>query len=284
MPLTFNKVSPLLVLAALVLACGPGKTDTDTNHTASLTHSTGDPPDSTSTTAPTTGDTTTTTGDASTGPASTGDPAACAPGPLDGDLECAPQGDTYAFFSVSFLNFADKFDEECEVGPSTDDGTAQEFDLTCPSSQVGISLHTEAPHVPLDLVMGAKVRLQYEYGMDGERPTATFALFDDQGVPLAAGVDTPFLPLTLGPLEFTLVSSSCDGTGGECAVIQRAGVQVSLAGATAVAFDRNTATLAATPTFELLVGSATRTTCTDPECGFNYSPSTTTALLVRAPG
>lgn len=269
MSLTPRSLLPL----ALVLACGPEKSESDSINTTSITDPTEGPPETTSsgtTEQPTTGD----------GTASTGEPV-CAPGTIPGPLACKPPGETYAYFQFAFNTFAETYDAQCDVAAVTDDGTIQTLDLTCPDGQVSLDLGTSAPRALVAVDMGAKVRLHYEWAEDGERFAEIFILLDDADLPLAAGVNTPYLPAKLDPLTIEILDSDCDGEGGECAVTQRTGVQVTFGDASVTVFDGNFATLPSTPKLTLLVSDSTRTVCIGPDCGFSYSPSVTRALLVR---
>lgn len=259
--------------AALVCACGPDKSDSMTEATSTA---------STTSPASTTVDASTT--DVTTNP--TGEPS-CSPGPVDGDLDCVPPGDTRTSWQFLFDGAGtDAFDAQCTVSAVSDDGSAQLFGFLCPDGPATLELTTTDPHVPLDLVMGATVRLRYTPDFDGEVVTQSFTLLDDTEALLAAGLERWVkFPIALDALDIALRSTDCDGSGDEfdCFVIQRAGVEVTRGDQSAIVFGGNTGTLG---DLQFLVNDSTREVCfgIDPECGYNYSPFSTSALFLRAPG
>lgn len=254
----------LLSLVCLAFACGPAKSDSAT--------------DAATSDGPTTG-----TAD----PGGTTGAAACVPGPQVGDLECVPRGASLSSWDFFVLEgvLQDSYAAQCDVAAVTDDGEEQTIALTCGADEPTLRLWTVAPHVPLALDVGAAVTIDFVTVPDGEVQRASFTLLDEADALLAAGVDLAVLPAALGPLTVDLRSTDCEGDlFNECIVVQRAGVEVTLGDASVVVFDGNVGAL---PGFEVLVGASTREVCFDegaPVCGFNYSPTSTEALILASPG
>lgn len=276
-----------LALPLLALACGPDKSDTLTDSTTDSTDpstvgSTTDQPTSTGSTT----DPSTSTGSTTDQPTTdTGDPV-CAPGPVDGDLDCTPSGGTVAAWHFVVDGFGvDAFDELCTIDDVTDDGSTQTLALTCGDSPATLTLTTSTPHVALDLGADDVVKLEFATEIDGEVIAANFVLRDETDALLAAGLNRwVTIPLTLGPLNIALRSTDCDGHLDEfgCFVIQRTAVEVTVDGQSATVLGGNAG---AVGDLQVLIGHSTSTVCLfEDECGFNYSPFSTGALFLRAGG
>jgi hypothetical protein len=255
---------------AAALACVPAKTDSTDSATDA-----DDTTDSTSL-SPTTG-------------GSTGD--ACTPGPIAGEHTCKPAGLANAQWAFTGLEaFTDTFDETCTLIAVEDDGfISQMLALDCPSRQLELGLGTSTPHVPLAVTPGVSLQVQFKSIPNGEvEYSGHFTLSDDQGTLLAAGVNGPATPLTFGPLNYDVRTTTCEGFGDPCSVTQRAALEVTMGDDSIVLFDGYSGVLGSAPAYTILVGYASREDChadalSRPDCfPGNYAAWSVEALFIRS--
>jgi hypothetical protein len=272
-----------VALPLLVLACTPDKSDTATDTSTDST--TGSSTDQPTSTGSTTDQPTSTTGSTTDPGTTTGEPV-CAPGPAAGDLDCVPPAGTVASWQFLVDDVSvEAFDESCTIDEVTDDGSTQTFALTCAGSSAALALTTSSPHVALALDGMDVIQIEFATEPDGEVLASNFMLRDETDLLLAAGLDRwVTIPVTLDALNIGLRSTNCDGFLDEfgCFVIQRAAVEVTIGDQSVAVLGGNAG---AVGEFQILVNDSTSDVCLfDDQCGFNYSPFSTSALFLRPGG
>jgi hypothetical protein len=217
----------------------------------------------------------------------------CEAGPFEGEIACEPQGSAEADFQITGLAEEGYFELDCNVTEViSDDPEAVTLVLDCgdlASDAVTIWLRsTIGPHRFLQVSVGQPLSIAYRGRSVGQEDLdQALTLRDPDGTLLAFGINASGLPpeeLDLSPLALRVPSSSCEGVGADCLVVQRSALEIAFDGATELFYGGHAGGVGPFGSYFVVSDRVTRVACWPDDCGINYTSWRIRAVAYLNPG